>query len=536
MHAFILRNSSGNSDNVEVPDGPSEHPPMSGQSIRDRIRGLGWWRFAAGMVAGAAGLGVTFVLRLLGLGVFLPEVAVDFVVGRIPGSVEAIFIQTMGEGAKVLGLATALAIFLILSGAYAMPFRWLQRRVRRRWVLILACATGYAIAVLFVILPILGAGFFGSETSAGAGFATFSQVLAGWTYASVLNYLLVDFAARYPQGFRPSRREFLAGLGILVATVAIAVAGFGSLLASRTARLTYATIASLFAHEETPNEEFYVVTKNVIDPDVDATSWRLTVDGLVEQPRVYSLADLEALATSSEFVTLECISNQVGGNLMSTAEWTGIRLADLIAASTPRPTADWVAFACADGYTVGIPLSRAMAGSTLLALRMKGLPLPRAHGAPARIVVAGLYGMFHAKWVERISLVEGEFLGFWQQKGWSNRGDIRTTAIITTPLPDSVVEGLSEIGGVAFAGARGISRVEVSTDGGTTWSAATLKAPALSESTWVVWTYAWAPPSSGAYRIVARAYDLGGVMQEPARSAPFPNGASGYDAITLLVR
>jgi len=300
----------------------------------------------------------------------------------------------------------------------------------------------------------------------------------------------------------------------------------------------FASVAEMFSKEQTPTSEFYVVTKNVIDPTVDAGRWQLSIGGLVSNPTTYSYADLQALATVDEFVTLECVSNEVGGNLISMAEWTGVRLVTVLQSAGVDPTADWVAFTCADGYTAAIPIAKAMDPSTLLAIYMNGSPLATAHGYPARIIVPGLYGMFHAKWVTKIEAVQGEFHGYWQQKGWTNSDDgngrIHTVAIVATPPDNTVVGGAVTIGGVAFAGDRGVSRVEVSTDGGSTWNDATLKAP-MSGLTWVLWTFPWTPPRGGSFRIVARAYDGAGVLQDATPAPPFPNGASGDDSITLLV-
>ena len=494
---------------------------------------LGWWRFVAGAIAGAVALGLTFLLRTLGIGVFLPQLAVDFVVARIPGSVESFFIQTMGEGAKLLGLAVGLLVFVGLSGALAMPYRLVERRLRKRERVLLAYAGMYALGSLFGVLPALGGGIAGADTAAGVGFATLSQILAGALFAAVLDYFLVDIASRHPEGFSPTRRQFIVGLGFLIASAAVAIAGLGA-LASRTGRLTFATIEELIAKALTPTSEFYVVTKNVIDPDVDPAAWQLVVDGLVSSPRTHDLPGLRARTDAEEIVTLECVSNEVGGKLMSTARWRGVRIADLLAEAGLAPEADWIAFSCADGYTVAAPRARATAPGSLVAVEMNGDLLLKEHGRPARIIVPGLYGMFHAKWLTRITAVQGEFLGFWQQKGWTNRGDIRTTAIVTTPAPDAVVGSPVTVGGVAFAGNRGISRVEVSADGGTTWGDATLQTP-LSATSWVLWTYAWSPLGGGAYRILARATDGLGVPQEPRSASPFPDGASGYDAITLLV-
>jgi DMSO/TMAO reductase YedYZ molybdopterin-dependent catalytic subunit len=487
----------------------------------------------AGGIAGGVALFLTLVLRLLGLGVFLPEVAFDFVVGRIPGSLEAWFIGAMGEGAKGLGLAIAIVVFVAVPGIGATFFRLVERRVRNRWAVLAMYALGYAALALLLVLPLLGGGFAGADTYQGPWAAAFSQILGGWLYAAVLDYFLVEVRARHPEGFDVSRRQFLKWSAAAAAIAVVAWYGLTS-LGRRVGRLAFSSVSEMFAKEVTPTEEFYTVTKNAIDPVVDESTWRLTVDGLVTTPRTYSMIGLLALTPADEHVTLECVSNDVGGNLISTATWSGVRLSTLLDESVVDAAADWVLFTCADDYTVAIPLARARNPATLLALRMEDRALPVNHGLPARIVVPGLYGMFHAKWVTRITLVQGEVLGFWQQKGWTNRGLVRTTAIVATPVADSVVSGPTTIGGVAFAGDRGILRVEVSTDGGESWDAATLRAP-RSPNTWVLWTFGWTPPRSGSFRILARAVETDQTPQVAAKVPPFSEGASGYDAITLFV-
>jgi DMSO/TMAO reductase YedYZ molybdopterin-dependent catalytic subunit len=172
--------------------------------------------------------------------------------------------------------------------------------------------------------------------------------------------------------------------------------------------------------------------------------------------------------------------------------------------------------------------------NTMVAIRMNDAPLLTAHGFPARIIVPGLYGMFHAKWLTKIEATKGEYLGYWQQKGWTNRGLIRSTAIIATPADSTVVNGAVRIGGIALAGDRGISSVDVSTDGGLTWKSAALSSP-KSNLTWVLWTLDWTPPRSGSFRIVARTVEGSGSPQESTPAPTFPDGSAGYDSITLLV-
>ncbi|MFQ5987021.1 MAG: hypothetical protein ACE5KQ_06650, partial [Thermoplasmata archaeon] len=227
-------------------------------------------------MAGAGALAVTYILRLLGLGVFLPEVAVGFVVDTIPGAIESFFIQTMGEGAKVLGLLTAIAASLVAAGLYALPFPWVQRRIRRRWILIAVFAFGYAGAALLVALPLLGGGFLGLDTPAGLGPAVFSQLIAGWIYAAILDYFLVELVVRYPEGIRLSRRQFLAGVAATITLAALAFVGLTRVFPGRR-RLAFASVGDMFAKEVTPTGEFYVVTKNLVDPVVEPESWELVV-------------------------------------------------------------------------------------------------------------------------------------------------------------------------------------------------------------------------------------------------------------------
>jgi DMSO/TMAO reductase YedYZ molybdopterin-dependent catalytic subunit len=261
---------------------------------------------------------------------------------------------------------------------------------------------------------------------------------------------------------------------------------------------------------------------------------------MVASPTTYQYSELLQMSDPTApdnvdaVVTLECVSNEVGGNLMSNARWQGVRLSALLQLAGIDGNANWIVFTCADGYTAAIPRDRAMNPNTMVAVLMNEAPLTTAHGFPARIIVPGLYGMFHAKWLTTIEAAQGEYLGYWQQKGWTNAGQIHTTAIIATPADSTVVNGAVRIGGIAFAGDRGISTVEVSTDGGASWNPATLN-PTPTSLTWVLWTFDWTPSRSGSHRIVARTVDGTGSPQEIAGAPPFPNGSSGYDSITLLV-
>ena len=256
---------------------------------------------------------------------------------------------------------------------------------------------------------------------------------------------------------------------------------------------------------------------------------------------------LLALPAIEEYATLECVSNKVGGDLMSTALWKGPRLSDVLSRAGVGSGADYLVFRCRDGYDVGIPLDRALMDGTILAYEMNGAQLPVDHGYPVRAVVPGLYGMMNAKWITEIELVSGVYEGFWQRRGWENDAHYQTGSTIVTPgdsllrdkfpIPSSmtaIAGSMIGVAGVAFAGDRGITKVEVSTDGGNSWEVASLQDP-LSQYTWVFWKYDWNPPANGSYKLMVRATDGAGNVQVATMTDPYPNGATGYQAVDVSV-
>jgi DMSO/TMAO reductase YedYZ molybdopterin-dependent catalytic subunit len=234
--------------------------------------------------------------------------------------------------------------------------------------------------------------------------------------------------------------------------------------------------------------------------------------------------------------------------LTSTALWKGIRLRDLISKAGVKPNVKYIVFRCSDGYDVGIPFENGMMDGTILAYDMNRSPLTNDHGYPIRAIVPGFYGMMNPKWITEIELVDKTYEGFWQRKGWTNEGikNIYSSIVvpgsqpITDRFPHTVTDNSFTVGksipiaGIAFSGDRGISKVEVSTDGGKTWKTAVVKDP-LSQYTWVLWTSQFTSESKGAFDIVVRATDKTGQVQTSKLENPFPNGASGYNQIDLNI-
>jgi DMSO/TMAO reductase YedYZ molybdopterin-dependent catalytic subunit len=289
-----------------------------------------------------------------------------------------------------------------------------------------------------------------------------------------------------------------------------------------------------------PNEDFYRIDTALITPSVDLASWRLRVHGMVDREVELSYADLAELPIVEPYVTIACVSNEVGGGLVGNAKWTGVRLRDVLAMAGVGAGATQLVGRSVDGWTAGMPTAWIMdeAREPMIALKMNDEPLPRNHGFPARLIVPGLYGYVSAtKWLAELELTTLEaFNGYWVPLGWSKDGPILTQARIDTPHNgQEVAAGRVAIAGVAWAPDRGIAKVEVAIDG--VWGEAQLSTP-ISDATWVQWLVAWDAAASGPGRhtVEVRATDGDGVVQTADRTPPAPDGARGHHAITVSVR
>ena len=243
----------------------------------------------------------------------------------------------------------------------------------------------------------------------------------------------------------------------------------------------------------------------------------------------------------TEFVTLECIGNPVGGDAIGNALWEGVTLKKIIERSVPRKGVVKTVFYAEDGYSDSIPYSLSLSEDVFLAYKMNGAPLPRDHGYPLRAIVPGIYGMKHVKWLSRIDLVNYDFKGYWEEKGWSDEAIIPDKAQILMPMDGKTIPlGNYVIGGVAFAGRFGISRVQISLDDKKTWHDSELKPP-LSKWSWTLWRYDWKPLKAGNYTISVRGIDRTGKIQESSSLLgkifrSFPDGAKGLHSVNVKVR
>ncbi len=329
-----------------------------------------------------------------------------------------------------------------------------------------------------------------------------------------------------------SRRRFIIQMGGLAATIIVVGAGVGAVLrAEATPEASGPDKASIpFPNADSPVKPVpgtrpeYTSVADHFRVDIDLTSpliyeaaWRLTVDGLVKTPLSLTLDQIKSrYETVDQFVTLSCISNLLGGPLIGTTLWTGVPLRDVLAQAGPAAGARWAHIGSADGFDEEVDLEVVSSDPRItLTYAWDGQPLPREHGFPLRLCIPDRYGMKQPKWITSITLTADSMPGYWVTRNWDEKAEIKTTSVIDTVATKSLVtrggQTYVPIGGIAHAGAKGISKVEIQIDDGP-WEAAELRGP-LSELTWVIWRYDW-PFSEGAHRLAVRAYDGQGLLQE----------------------
>lgn len=286
----------------------------------------------------------------------------------------------------------------------------------------------------------------------------------------------------------------------------------------------------------TPNDRFYRIDTAILVPQVEPETWSLKVGGRVEEPYELSYGELLDLPMVEEYVTLACVSNEIGGSLVGTAKWLGVPLADVIERARPQRGAEQIVGRSVDRFTVGFPAEAATDGRTaLIAVGMNGEPLPIRHGFPARLVVSGLYGYVSAtKWLSEIELTGWEdFDAYWVPRGWSKEAPVKTQSRIDAPRGGrSLPEGATAVAGVAWAPHRGISKVELSIDGDD-WQPARLSGE-TPVAMWRQWSYEW-DATAGDHSIAVRATDGEGAVQTADRAPPPPDGATGHHTIHVRV-
>jgi len=296
------------------------------------------------------------------------------------------------------------------------------------------------------------------------------------------------------------------------------------------------------AKEITPSDEFYITTYSSKVPAINWNTYTLRIEGLVEKPYTLTMKELQEMKDKTEFVTLQCIGNPLGGDSIGNALWEGVTLRKIIEKAVPKSGLVKTVFYSEDGYTDSIPYSFSLSEDVFLAFKMNGEDLPKVHGYPLRAIVPGIYGMKNVKWLSKIELVNFDFKGYWEKKGWSDEAIIPIKSQILMPMEGKKIPlGNYVIGGIVYGGRYGISKVQISMDEGENWQDADMKKP-LSKWAWVLWSYQWKPVKGDKYTIKVRGFDQSGRVQESEalkghlfRSSTFPDGAKGIHSVSVTV-
>ncbi|WP_416839627.1 molybdopterin-dependent oxidoreductase [Haloferax sp. DFSO52] len=502
---------------------------------------LSWSRFSrwrywgvlfVALLAGAAGVAGSYALAGF-TPTFVAGPIAGFMARTLPGEIITFSILVLGDLGEQLNVLLALGISTLLFAVAALLGLAVGKRTRFPVAGFVAAATAGAIAYSITAAP---------APSLAAGVATGVVVLVADV---VTRGSLDDFTTRTVDS-SPERRRLLAAI---VSSIPLVLGGYA--LGSRTsaettdqssvgpepwvspdvdALLAEAADKSLAVSglESLVSEEFYEVDINSTDPALDADRWTLTVTGNVERELTYTYEDIISMDVDHQFVSLRCVGDSLNGRKMDNALWTGVSIMDLVAPANPAENC-CVMFRAADGFYEEFPLSALQDG--FLAIGMNGEPLPRGHGFPARALIPGHWGEINVKWLTEIEFLEQEEDGYWEQRGWHGTGPVNTVAKLH--VINDLGDGRREVAGHAYAGVRGIDRVEVSIDGGETWADATLSEPLPGIDVWRQWHYTYTAPSS-QHDVVVRATDGTGALQSREKASPFPSGPSGW--VTRSVR
>jgi DMSO/TMAO reductase YedYZ molybdopterin-dependent catalytic subunit len=472
---------------------------------------------------------------------------------------------------KIAGVIISLGAQLFattLAGiVYAIIIEVAQRRrndSQRRWIdplgwkLLVGGLLVVWIGFLIFSWPVLGTQYFGVPSPLARLLTSLGLLVdLGVCVAGIL--VLYGYLTHRPQCPEESAPALLAGRKsrrafIYLGVTALGAAAFGGLFRRlrRISTIDYDgnTYSGADVELITPNEDFYSVTKNLVDPNVVRNIWRLQIAGAVSEPRTYSFSELIRLPGAEQLTTLCCISNPVGGGLMSNALWKGVPLPTILNAAKPKPGLEALLFHAADGYYETFPIAKAFEPTTLLAYEMNGGPIPHIHGFPLRLIVPGLYGEKNPKWLTQIELLlandprlkRTHGCGFYKEQGWGPNFTVPTTSRIDAPEIDDgeftqeiKVGQSTELRGIAFGGDRGIQKVELSFDREKSWQEATI-VDAGTRISWSTWSYEWQPDAPGEYVIAVRAIDSTGALQISQERGTVPQGATGLERVRAIVR
>jgi DMSO/TMAO reductase YedYZ molybdopterin-dependent catalytic subunit len=516
-------------------------------SIRRGHLAASAWAALAGAVSGGLFVAVAEVVALLVAREADPLIAIgSFVIDIVPRWAKELAIELFGSNDKLFLLSSlGVAVFVAAAVAGVLEL-W------RRWVGVALFAVAGALAVAATVTRADASGLAFVPPAVGA----LAGATALWFLVGALRRWRNTLDADRPIAAAVDRRRFLlltgggAALAVLAgvgsrlgsaATSSIAAVRAALHLPAPVSRVTVPAGADLHLKDLsplfTPNADFYRVDTALTVPTVDPAGWSLIVDGMVESRVELTFKDLLAMGLREYAITLTCVSNQVGGNLVGNARWLGVPVREVLARARPRRGADMVLSRSVDGFTAGTPLTALTdpGRDAILAVGMNGEPLPLEHGFPVRMVVPGLYGYVSAtKWLTELKVTTfAADQAYWTPRGYSEKAPIKLSSRIDTPRIDRPLSaGPTKIAGVAWAQTVGIRKVEVQIDGGP-WQEATLAA-AVNADTWVQWSLDW-DATSGSHTLAVRVTDRAGRLQEEKRTPIAPNGSTGWQSTLVRV-
>ena len=481
-----------------------------------------------------------------------------FVTGIVGGAVLFGILRVFrGRYAYPLGVALGIAVGVpvLLINRHVGQTATVAPLVRAIWILVAFLAWGLAFGWVYRRLLTTGtvtAAWRGRPALASRGhpgLASSAHDTADATEAQGQDTLATMARLQETSAERINRRRFLVRLGGATATITVAGAVVGALSPGRRggpvmpAGMQRWSAANALPNadaavqpapgtrpEYTSLEQHYRIDINTMPPAVDESQWSLKIGGLVEQPLGLTLDDLRRYEPLHQFITLACISNPVGGDLIGTTRWTGVSLQKLLPDWRLKPEATHLKIRSVDGFFEIVPVEVITSDErVMLTYAWDGVPLAMEHGFPLRIYIPDLYGMKQPKWIESIEATDRWEPGYWVVRGWDRTAHMKATSVIDTVAVNATQTGpngqtLVPIGGIAHAGARGISKVELQVDKGP-WQETALRTP-LSNRTWVIWRYDW-PFEPGDHRFTVRCSDGAGAPQIVTPEPPEPHGATG---------
>jgi DMSO/TMAO reductase YedYZ molybdopterin-dependent catalytic subunit len=509
----------------------------------------GAWSIA-GLVAGAAGLATSYFVAMVMTIRESPVVAVaEEVIRLTPGPLAEKAIRAVGHHDKTV---LVVVILVLISLLFVLAGR-------------LARAAWWAPVIVYAVLAAVGALAVSDERGASA--SDVLPVLVGFVTWLVCLSLLTEplrrgevlQAAEDPGGdltglHDHTRRGFvLRSVALVGAAGALGffgrVVGAGRRHVEETRRLLKLSGVSRprvpgkatldvtgISPWQTPTDDFYLIHTAIVAPAIEPKDWSLRIHGMVDQELVISYDDLLARQTTEAWITLNCVSNPVGGSLIGNAWWSGVRIADLLEEVGVSPDADAVLQTSQDGWTCGTPLVALTDNrAAMLAVAMNGKPLEIDHGFPVRTIVPGLYGYVSAtKWVVDLKVTRfADFDAYWTKRGWSEQGPVKLSSRIDVPgSGDQVGGGDVTFAGMAWSQHTGIEAVHVAIDGGA-WLPAEISAPPTND-TWVQWV-ARVPVEPGDHVVRVRATDKRGLVQTGVERDVVPDGSTGWHSVDFTV-